>query len=651
VEIFFVLSGYLITSLLLAELERTGTLALSSFWGRRVRRLWPALWLAVAGSLLIAQWVASDAVRSLVRYLPAALLGYANWAFIVTGQAYAMAVERPPLFLHLWSLGIETQFYLVWPVLLLGVWWLLRRFGTHETQGRRRYRGLALACAAAATMSAGWMAWLSTRPIDITRSYFGTDARLSGLLWGAALATWCGTTAPPSEHRRHWSRVGLAWAAMAALIWAMAHFTSQAASTFLWGIGATGPLTAVLLWATRTGVPERRFGWSEPLTTVLARGPLPWVGRLSYSLYLWHWPIFAVTRPTFDLEVAPLSLLLLRFGLSFCAAALSYYWVERPARRLRWKPRSGSGRWQWVGVLAGVLGVLVGVSGTAWGFGVLSRHHRTTSGASARATTFAAQPATLSTPSADPVTHLVDSAPRTESVIQAMPTVVTTPSAVSSNLPIVRGASPFPTRIEPLEPGTRKTLTLLSDSVTLLLGPPLRTALPGWQVEVLGRPALMVKQVVHEFLEERSVGAIVVVGLAYNSLFEKERLHYERWAAIWDKEADRLIQTLKACGAKRIIWITVREPSPELVTDAGKHQFEQYAWFFPYVNERIRLLPTRHAHVVLADWRSVANVPEITTDLIHLNPAGAKLMSETIARAILGTSAPSELYGASANVE
>src|SRR5512145_2868935 len=229
VEIFFVLSGYLITSLLLAELERTGTIALSAFWGRRARRLLPALWLAVAGSLVMAQWVAADAVASMLRYLPAALLGCANWAFIVTGQAYAMAVERPPLFLHLWSLGIETQFYLVWPVLLLGVWWLSRRFGTRKTQSTRHTRALAATCAMGAMLSASWMAWLSTRPIDITRPYFGTDARLSGLLWGAALAAWCRTTGPAEESRRHGSRVVLAWAAMAALVWAMAHFTSQAA--------------------------------------------------------------------------------------------------------------------------------------------------------------------------------------------------------------------------------------------------------------------------------------------------------------------------------------------------------------------------------------------------------------------------------------
>lgn len=146
----------------------------------------------------------------------------------------------------------------------------------------------------------------------------------------------------------------------------------------------------------------------------------------------------------------------------------------------------------------------------------------------------------------------------------------------------------------------------------------------------------MVKQVVPEFLNARGVGSVVVVGLAYNSLFEKDRRNYELWTGLWDRSAERLVFDLKACGAKKIVWVTLREPAPELVTEAGRDQFERYAWFFPYANERIVALARRHPDIALADWRAISNVPNITKDLIHLNPAGVELMTQTIVRAVLG---------------
>jgi hypothetical protein len=188
----------------------------------------------------------------------------------------------------------------------------------------------------------------------------------------------------------------------------------------------------------------------------------------------------------------------------------------------------------------------------------------------------------------------------------------------------------------PLDPAWPKTLTLLSDSVGLGLSRALPAALPGWKVEILGRPALMVKQVVPEFLNARAVGSVVVIALAYNSLFEKDRKNYAHWRGIWDRSAERLLSDLKGCGAKKLVWITLREPSAELVTDSGRDQYERYAWFFPYVNERIRALAERHPELTLADWQAVSNLPDLTKDLIHLSPSGVSLMTETVARAVLG---------------
>jgi hypothetical protein len=197
-------------------------------------------------------------------------------------------------------------------------------------------------------------------------------------------------------------------------------------------------------------------------------------------------------------------------------------------------------------------------------------------------------------------------------------------------------AAPVAGRGIPVDPAWPKTLTLLTDSVTLGVRQALPAALPDWKVEVVGRPALMVKQVVPEFLRGRNVGSVVVVGVAYNSLFEKNRRNFDRWAAIWDREAETLLADLRARGAKKIVWVTLREPTPDIVTDRGRSQYGLYAWFFPYVNERLRALAERHPEIALADWRAVSDIPGVTYDLIHLSNPGVKLMTSTITAAVLG---------------
>jgi hypothetical protein len=293
-------------------------------------------------------------------------------------------------------------------------------------------------------------------------------------------------------------------------------------------------------------------------------------------------------------------------ALTFAAAELCYRFVEQPIRagalgRLRTRPwlLGASGA-----TLAALALGLISVSGARLAAARVAAPHSPSPAASAR------PPAALG----EALTSLHAAAPAFE-----------TPAAKPGL---------------PLDPSWPKTLTLLSDSVGLGLSRALPAALPGWKVEILGRPALMVKQVVPEFLNARAVGSVVVIALAYNSLFERDRKNYERWSGIWDRSAERLLSDLKACGAKKLVWITLREPSAELVTDAGRDQYERYAWFFPYVNERIRALAERHPELTIADWQAVANHPDLTKDLIHLSPTGVSLMTETITRAVLGGSPP-----------
>src|SRR5262245_55478485 len=185
VETFFVLSGFLITSLLLAEWQSTGSIRLGNFWLRRARRLLPAVWLLLAILPILATSLAQDALLRLREDIPAALLYITNWVYIVREVPYFEAFGRPPLLQHLWSLAVEEQFYLVWPLILL---FLLRTFKNNRA-------GFLLTIPVMIVASSVWMAVLYSPDTDPLRVYYGTDTRAAGFLVGAMLASiW-----PPSQ--------------------------------------------------------------------------------------------------------------------------------------------------------------------------------------------------------------------------------------------------------------------------------------------------------------------------------------------------------------------------------------------------------------------------------------------------------------------
>jgi peptidoglycan/LPS O-acetylase OafA/YrhL len=581
VEVFFVVSGYLITALLLLELRETRAISLTGFWLRRARRLLPAVFALLVAAQLAALCCAGETLARTRADSVAALFYVSNWWQIVHHHSYFMAVERPPLLLHLWSLAVEEQFYLFWPLAI-------------TLLGRRTPRWLGPISLGLAFASALWMAWGFDPSVDPTRVYIGTDSRLSGLLLGSALAAITRAPLVTAELDSTWSRwlhEALGAAALGGLAWAFIHCTGHDALTYRGGLLGVDLASCALIvsLAARTRI-----------SACLAARPLVWLGQRSYGLYLWHWPIFALTRPEQDVSLSGARLLFLRLALTGVASELCYRYLELPVRRGALSRLLARARQRSLVLGAGTALVAACSIGA---LGISSAHL-----AAARAASPTSEPAIAST-----------SAPlRNEQ----------SPGPPAAEDAIGRGI--------PLDPSWPKTLTLLTDSVTLGVSKSLPAALPGWKVEVLGRPALMVKQVVPEFLNARAVGSVVVIGLAYNSLFEKDRKNYERWAEIWDRSAEHLLSDLKACGAKKLVWVTLREPSPELVTDAGRDQYREYAWFFPYVNERLRALARRHPELTLADWQKVSNVPGLTKDLIHLSPPGVTLMTQTITRAVLG---------------
>ncbi|NEE00406.1 acyltransferase family protein [Phytoactinopolyspora halotolerans] len=342
VDLFFVLSGFLITGLLLRETSGTGSVSLRRFWARRLRRLFPALATMLAAVTLTVWWLERAAagmaangemVRTTLSDGPWVQLHLINWHLLAQDAGYWDAFGQSRLFAHLWSIAVEEQFYIVWPaILLLTAAVIGSVIGVH----RRRDPvvlgwAVILACGLLAVLSLTLMILL-LEPADPTRVYTGTDTRAFSLLLGAAAAT-----EPARLLFRHLLQLlGRAAGTVTALLtagiltsWFLADGT-DAAGLFTGGLFAHATASAVLigLCAEHHARPERG---REPLQAVLESAPLRWLGQISYSLYLWHWPVIVLMAPELPglSGWAHTSVVL---GISIALAAASKYLIEDPVR-------------------------------------------------------------------------------------------------------------------------------------------------------------------------------------------------------------------------------------------------------------------------------------------------------------------------------
>jgi lysophospholipase L1-like esterase len=178
--------------------------------------------------------------------------------------------------------------------------------------------------------------------------------------------------------------------------------------------------------------------------------------------------------------------------------------------------------------------------------------------------------------------------------------------------------------------------TILVDSVLLGGVPALREELRGWRTASLGRPAIMLPAAEQQIRAGGRVAPLAIVGVGYNSLWERGRRNYATWAAAFDRQARALVRALRARGARQVVWVTLREAGRGVIPSGALWQFDAYAWYFPYVNERLRRLDRARDDLVLAEWDRVSKRTGVTYDAIHLNPRGASLMARTIHAAIDG---------------
>src|SRR5215213_6609200 len=335
VEVFFVISGFLITALLLAEWRQRGHIDLKGFWMRRARRLLPALYVLLVVSLAFSVVFLPGEVAGLRGDVLAALGYVTNWYLILGQESYFEAVGRPSLLQHLWSLAVEEQFYLLWPPILA--------LGLAIGATRLRYRRVLCLALAGAVAAGVAMALLYAPGVDPSRIYYGTDTRVTGLLIGATLAfLWMPQPSTDgwtlrrnlgsSRFMRRWrwavpallDIVGIA--ALGTLIWFCLHLGEFQPFLYRGGLVAVALATAALIAV--IAYPRARTG-----SRLLAWRPLRWIGERSYGIYLWHWPVFMVTRPDLDVPFDGVPLLALRLGATVVLADLSYRFVETPIRR------------------------------------------------------------------------------------------------------------------------------------------------------------------------------------------------------------------------------------------------------------------------------------------------------------------------------
>ncbi|CAN2218736.1 COG1835 Predicted acyltransferases [Candidatus Nanopelagicaceae bacterium] len=319
VDLFFVISGYVITRLLLDSIQRSGGLDLRAFYVARVRRLLPPLvFMIITTTVVVGLW-APDTMRRFLGDTPFALFGGMNWWLVFRHTDYFEAIGRPPLLQHTWSLGVEAQFYLLWPLILLLV---LKYFGKNKIPGAAlliaAFSGIALLVVSFQVDAAS--------ASQVSHVYFGTDTHSIGLFLGAALAvSWIPQNLQETVSKKAQDFIdGIGVVGLLGII-ACFLFVDETDPTLY---KLAFPLAGIFGCAIITSIvhPASRFA------PILSSKPFVWIGERSYAIYLWHWVVFQVTRPNYDLEGSEWALYALRILIVFALADISLRLVELPVR-------------------------------------------------------------------------------------------------------------------------------------------------------------------------------------------------------------------------------------------------------------------------------------------------------------------------------
>lgn len=629
VDLFFTLSGFIITALLLREHARQGRIDWLAFWGRRARRLLPPTLVMIAVSVPVTAVVAPEAMARLWSDLPAALLYVSNWWQIHSQQSYFETFGRPPVLQHLWSLAIEEQYYLLWPLLLAVV---LRRRGSST---------LAVVCTLAALASTGWMAHLYqglAEGGDPSRVYLGSDTHVMGLFVGAALACifdpWkaaAAATTPvrPGPVLPH----GVGLAMLLAVLLAMQWLHEASAALFQGGFLVLAVATSLLIVA------------SLQPGTWLARGlrtPIvQWLGTRSFSLYLWHWPVVVWLWPEPGATtLATVVNTLARVLIAGAAAELSYRLVERGAP---WRREAGAGIEPWWRTrplwIRGAVAATLSACALVLGYGVAPGDAAASASpphADGPTASTADTPMTSPSAALTPATALT-AGPRPHAAViaagHAAPTSVRTAAPIDARVtapalgaeaeprvagtpPPEGGATTAATSAlsargpgAAAEPAAQGCVHIVGDSVVLGARPQLQRTIAGSVVDAeVGRQGHQAQQVLRQMLADRRLCPNVVLHVGTNGY-----LHEARYR--------ELVGALAARG--RVVLVNIRADR---------------RWTAPN-NTLIARTARELPEVRLVDWSAASDqrTDYFVQDGIHLTVAGMGVFAEHIRAALAGT--------------
>jgi peptidoglycan/LPS O-acetylase OafA/YrhL len=586
VDIFFVLSGFLITDLLIAGYDRTGRLNLADFWTRRARRLLPALAVMLVVVTAAAAVIEPAQEASLRLALLAAATYTSNWYLILHHVSYFAAISQagaPPPFDHLWSLAIEEQFYLVWPLIVLCV--IVRL-------DARRARVICALTGAA--VSALIMVIQYTPGGDPSAVYYGTDTHASALLIGAALAlAWPlrRLAAIPAAHTRRLDMAGIA--GLVVLAWAVGHFSGGDPVVYPVGLLLAAVAAAGLIAA------AAGHGVIAALTSIQ---PLRWIGVRSYGIYLWHWPVIALGTALAGRRASSPWTWLVETGVTIALASASWRFIETPIMR------------NGLGVTVRHWIQLIGAASRRPPASPARRAVPVTM-AAAVAITFVlacygvARPPAAAAPGG--LLRQVANGERVSSESRSTPAV---PSPSSAPSPVGRasaraGATPTPppATCRPAQPRVSGSqVTAVGDSVLLASAAALEAALPGVYIDAkVDRQTATGLTLVRSLAAAGRLRHVVVFSLGTNGPVTTRQLR----------------QLQRAAGSAREL---------VLVSTFGPQAWEHA------VNTTLAAAARHGKHTELANWHAaIAARPALLwPDGVHPRPAGARLYARVVRAAI-----------------